>query len=144
MTGPSDPLGRRSLFSAPNGPAANDTAPNDTAPNGPAPNGASNGAPNDLAPGARPAPGATSGTAPRQGSDGRRALFSNPQARGRSVLVTCRTCRARTPLSLSAMARRLVPSVWLPVSRWSRWMRCPSCGAFSWCRVEWRGLLSGR
>ncbi|MDQ2726563.1 MAG: hypothetical protein M3Y91_01555 [Actinomycetota bacterium] len=110
MSGPDDPLGRRSLFSASDESAA------------------------------------VTGESARVGeSGGRRALFSTPQTRGRSVVVVCRTCRARTPLSFADMVRRLVASAWLPVlSRWTRWMRCPSCGTFSWCRVEWSHLISGR
>lgn len=121
MSGPDDPLGKRSLFSAPEDKSAADRASRP-----------------------RPEGRATGETAQRGEVGGRRALFSTPMVSGRSVIVTCRTCRARTPLSLSGVVRRLLPSLWLPLSPWSRWMRCPSCGAFSWCRVEWSHLISGR
>ncbi|MDQ6785052.1 MAG: hypothetical protein M3063_16770 [Actinomycetota bacterium] len=114
MSRPPDPLGKRSLFSAPS-------------PSAPA-----------------AAQGATGESAEPVEGDGRRALFSAPQVTGRPVIVVCRTCRARTPMPFAKVLRGLVPSVWLPLRAWSRWMRCPSCAAFSWCRVEWGRLLSGR
>ncbi|MDQ6837917.1 MAG: hypothetical protein M3137_06165 [Actinomycetota bacterium] len=114
-----DPLGRRSLFSAPYEREADRDLP---------PAGA------DM--------GAGGGSAGAGSSGGRRAMFSAPQVSGRSVVVTCRNCRARTPLSLSDVIRRLLPSVWWPLRPWSRWMRCPSCCRFSWCRVEWSHLIS--
>jgi hypothetical protein len=127
LTRPDDPLGRRSLFSVPDEAATASGAPPDEG-------GARHRPPR------RPA----GEGGPVDESAGRRALFSTPQVSGRSVIVTCRTCRARTPLSLPDAIRRLLPSVWLPLSPWSRWMRCPSCDTFSWCRVEWSHLISGR
>lgn len=123
MSGPDDPLGRRALFSLPDEGAAAATA-----------------ADRGIRP-VRPAAGKSAG---KGESSGRRALFSTPQVSGRSVIVTCRTCRGRTPMSFSDVIRRLVPSVWLPLSPWSRWMRCPSCDTFSWSRIEWSHLISGR
>ncbi len=144
MSGPDDPLGRRSLFSAPDEHAsASSAAPDDGAP-GPRP--VRRPTREDI----RPVSRATAeGAGTREGAgagqvSGHRALFSAPRVSGRSVVVTCRTCRARTPLSFADAIRRLVPSVWLPLRPWSRWMRCPSCGTFSWCRVQWSHLISGR
>ncbi|MGI8753375.1 MAG: hypothetical protein ACR2MN_13865 [Acidimicrobiales bacterium] len=126
MSGPDDPLGRRSLFSrSSEAPAVTDGAAS-------------------AHDGARPVEGATGESARLGEGGGRGALFSTPQVSGRSVVVTCRTCRARTPLSFPDVVRRLLPSMWVPIlSPWSRWMRCPSCGAFSWCRVDWSHLISG-
>lgn len=127
MSRPDDPLGRLSLFSAPDEDAS-----------------ATKAAADKGVRAVRPVRRGGGESAEGGESSGRRALFSTPQVSGRSVVVTCRTCRARTPLSFSDVIRRLVPSVWLPFSPWSRLMRCPSCGTFSWCRVEWSHLISGR
>jgi hypothetical protein len=72
---------------------------------------------------------------------GRRAVFSAPPRRRGAVVVECDRCLARRPVPLVTMAPRLVPSVWMPGRSHSRWMRCPTCGAFTWCRIHWRSLL---
>jgi len=71
---------------------------------------------------------------------GRRAVFSAGRRRPGNVVVDCATCEARTPVVLARLPLRLVPSVWIPGRTFSRWMRCPSCSAFSWCRIDWRAL----
>ena len=58
---------------------------------------------------------------------------------GRGPVVVCRTCLARTPMSMVDLGRALVPSLWLPTRPWSRLMRCPACHRVSWCRLEWSG-----
>ena len=78
---------------------------------------------------------------------GRRAFFSDPVVTdepaagdphsGRGPVVVCRTCLARTPVSLISLGLALVPSLWLPTRPWSRLMRCPACHRVSWCRLEW-------
>ena len=93
------------------------------------------------------------GGAEAPGRSGRRAFFSDPvvtEGSGRppgpggrslvpgggSLVVVCRTCRARTPMSLVELGLALVPSLWLPTRPWPRLMRCPSCHHVSWCRLE--------
>lgn len=82
----------------------------------------------------------------RQIPEGRRALFSElppeetPAAARRGAVVHCRTCLAATPVSLAALGRSLVPSLWLPTRPWPRLMRCPSCHRLSWCRIDWPRL----
>lgn len=75
--------------------------------------------------------------------EGRRALFSEAQpAKGRptgAAVVHCRTCLAATTMSLPAVARALIPSLWLPTRPWPRLMRCPACHRMSWCRIDWPG-----
>lgn len=82
--------------------------------------------------------------------EGRRALFSNPEGAhpsapaaprplgGAVAVVECRTCLARTPMSVGSAVVRLLPSLWLPGRPWSRLMRCPNCAKVSWCRIRWR------
>ena len=43
-------------------------------------------------------------------------------------------------MGLTALAVQLVPSVWVPLRRWSRLMRCPSCRHLTWCRLRLAGL----
>ena len=57
-----------------------------------------------------------------------------------TVVVECRTCRTRTPMSLFGLGLSLVPSLWLPTRPWPRLMRCPSCDRVAWCRIEWPHL----
>ena len=71
---------------------------------------------------------------------GRRAVFSASRRRPGSVVVDCGRCEARTPVVLPMLALQLVPSVWVPGRSYSRWMRCPACGAVTWCRIDWRAL----
>ena len=102
-----DPLGKRALFSA--------------AEDGDAGN-----------------PGGEARTAAgRRARAGRQALFSAPAPGPRSVTVECRRCGARTNLGVAHLALRLVPSLWRPATRYSRYMRCPACSRFGWCRLDW-------
>jgi hypothetical protein len=81
----------------------------------------------------------------RVGARGRRAFFSAadgtkpPEPVWHGVIVECRTCLVRAPVSVSALVMSLIPSVWLPTRPWPRLMRCPHCGRRSWCRVRWLG-----
>lgn len=75
--------------------------------------------------------------------EGRQALFSAaPRDKG-TVVVECSTCEARSPLPLTALGIRMVPSLWLPIVRreFTRLMRCPACNQATWCKVHWRTLL---
>jgi hypothetical protein len=70
----------------------------------------------------------------------RRALYTPapPESGGRSLTVECSQCGSEENVGVLPLAARLVPSVWLPLRRWSRFMRCPACGRYTWCRVAWR------
>jgi hypothetical protein len=69
---------------------------------------------------------------------GRRALFSTASGRPGSVVVECSSCGEHKRIQAGeAIARILRLSVWVPLVRYNRWMRCPSCEQRSWCRVGW-------
>ena len=101
-----------------------------------------------------PANGGPDEAIPEPGAEtGRRALFSSTEpipASGLSgpsgpsgrttAVVHCRTCLAATPVSLVALGRSLIPSLWLPTRPWPRLMRCPACHRTSWCRIDWPSL----
>ncbi len=108
-----------------------------------------------------PAPPGPGGGGPSEEPSGRRALFSGVGPRAATgptrtagagadgeeiragittVVVECRTCLNRTPMSLVGLGLSLVPSLWLPTRPWPRLMRCPSCHRVSWCRIEWPRL----
>ena len=72
---------------------------------------------------------------------GRRAVFSAPRRRRGDVLVECERCGAHTPVPLVSIGPKLIPSLWIPGRRYSRFMRCPECGEASWCRVHWRAAF---
>ena len=74
---------------------------------------------------------------------GKRALFSQPAAKPKppagpfDVTVECRSCNARTTLSLPDFALRHFPlGAWLPWRRDSNLMRCPSCRRLAWHTVS--------
>lgn len=132
--GPGTRPGRRALFSGPydSGLATGEGA------EGAAPPGAGPDRPRPAAPEAR---------------TGRRAFFSDPLGPSGPVsagdevhpglttaVVECRTCLARTPMSLAGLGLSLVPSLWIPTRPWPRLMRCPSCHRVAWCRIEWPRL----
>jgi hypothetical protein len=110
-----DPLGKRALFSDP------EAGPQPGPGPGPAPDGSGSGS--------------GLGTVPSR--PGRRDLFSGPGLGARSVVVECQRCRARTPIGVTGLIRRLIPSLWFPPTRFSRYLRCPACNRFGWCRVDW-------
>lgn len=78
---------------------------------------------------------------------GRRALFSGTPVGPKSaaaagpqltrVRVECGSCGESTAVSLTSLAVQLVPSVWVPFRRRSRYMRCPRCKHMAWCRLGW-------
>jgi hypothetical protein len=105
VSGPDDPYGRRSLFSATS--PADDEA-GDSSPGGPT---------------------------------GRGSLYGRSGRRERrvpgSMTVVCSRCGGRRTLTPLSLALRLVPSLWWPLAgRWSRYLRCPACGDWSWCALE--------
>ena len=74
---------------------------------------------------------------------GRQALFSAAPREKGTVVVECSTCEARSPMPLTALGIRMVPSLWLPIPgrQFTRLMRCPACDQATWCTVHWRTLL---
>ena len=71
---------------------------------------------------------------------GKAALFSTPARQPGTVIVECSSCQARSRVSLTDMARRLLTgSAWLPLLRpaYPHWLRCPACGERRWCRIGW-------
>lgn len=77
----------------------------------------------------------------RSGSprDGRQALFSTGPRQVGTVVVTCSACQARSRINLTDLGLRwLGGTVWIPGRRNGHWMRCPSCGARTWCSVGWQ------
>jgi hypothetical protein len=71
--------------------------------------------------------------------EGKTALFSTPPRSAGTVIVECSHCKARTRTSLVDLGVRLASgSAWVPLRRYSRWMRCPDCNTRQWCRVGWR------
>jgi hypothetical protein len=75
--------------------------------------------------------------------EGRQALFSAAPRRKGDVVVECSACEARSPVSLTALGIRMVPSLWLPIPgrAFTRFMRCPACNQPTWCKIHWRTLL---
>lgn len=70
--------------------------------------------------------------------EGRDALFSAGPARPGTALVECSACKVRTRVGLADLGVRLMTiSAWLPGRRHNHWMRCPSCGRRTWCRIGW-------
>ena len=80
----------------------------------------------------------------RSGARGKEALFSAPPRRSGTVVIECDRCEAQTPVPVVELLPRLVPSVWIPGRSFSRFLRCPSCGSWAWCRVRWRTLTGAR
>ena len=72
---------------------------------------------------------------------GRRALFSAPPRQRGTVVIECSDCEARSPVPLIELGPRLLPWVWIPGRSFSRFLRCPGCGNFTWCKVHWRSVL---
>lgn len=69
---------------------------------------------------------------------GRRALFSTAAPRPGTVVVECSTCDEHKRIhAVEAIGRVLRMTLWVPLIRYNRWMRCPSCEQRTWCRVGW-------
>jgi len=83
------------------------------------------------------AAGRVAGSSPDNDQAGRHAVFSAPARVPGAVIVECERCEGRTPVPLGEMPRKLLVSLWMPLRRHSRLMRCPACGQLSWCRVDW-------
>lgn len=74
----------------------------------------------------------------REASTGRRALFSTATPEPGTVVVECSKCGEHKRIQTGeAIARILRGTLWVPLIRYNRWMRCPSCEQRSWCRVGW-------
>ena len=57
-----------------------------------------------------------------------------------TVVVECSSCKRETPLTPVQFVRAAFPmSLHLPLlRRFSSYMRCPSCGRWTWLRVTWK------
>lgn len=72
------------------------------------------------------------------GNRGRRALYSSGPREVGTVVVECATCQVRTRTTLVNLGLRMLPfTAWLPARRHNHFMRCPACGAMTWCRIGW-------
>ncbi|MDH5615237.1 MAG: hypothetical protein OEY62_01695 [Acidimicrobiia bacterium] len=69
---------------------------------------------------------------------GRQALFSTAAPRPGTVVVECSQCGEHKRIQTGdALTRILRVSLWVPLLKHNRWMRCPSCERRTWCRVGW-------
>lgn len=59
---------------------------------------------------------------------------------GGAVVVECKTCRQKSVMTITEVARALIVSLWIPLGRFNRLMRCPACRQIGWCRVDWTGV----
>ncbi len=91
---------------------------------------------------------------------GKRALFSPPPApttrvdpfapaeasghapdrAGGLATIRCEACHRTTAVGARDLVVALVPSVWIPWRRPSRFLRCPACGRLTWAEVTWGAL----
>ncbi len=88
----------------------------------------------------RPAPSETARGPASGTASGKAALFSTPARQPGTVIVECSSCRTRSRVSLTDVARRMLTgSAWLPLLRpaYPHWLRCPACGKRQWCRIGW-------
>lgn len=70
-------------------------------------------------------------------ADGKEALFSGRDSGPGPIVVSCSRCGDDTHLSATDAARRMLAlSLWLPGRRYSRRLRCPSCGRRTWVNVS--------
>jgi hypothetical protein len=68
---------------------------------------------------------------------GKRALFSQSQAKRGSMVLECSHCHARTPISLSDLAGKLITApIFFPFRPHRRLMRCPACRDTTWVTVK--------
>jgi hypothetical protein len=76
---------------------------------------------------------------PGNQKEGKEALYSTGPRQVGTVVVECGTCHVRSRSTLVDLGIRLLSiSVWLPGRRnHNHWMRCPSCGDHTWCRIGW-------
>lgn len=75
---------------------------------------------------------------PAPTAPGRQALFSTATPTPGTVVVECSSCGEHKRIQVGeAVARILRVSVWVPLIKYNRWMRCPSCERRTWCRVGW-------
>jgi hypothetical protein len=75
---------------------------------------------------------------PGTGRDGRHALYSTGPREAGTVVVSCKSCGARSRTSLVDLGLRFLPfTAWLPARRYPHLMRCPACRHRTWCRIGW-------
>jgi hypothetical protein len=76
--------------------------------------------------------------APVGRANGKAALFSTPPRRPGTVVIECAHCGVRSRETLLGLGFRLATgSLWMPLRSKPHWLRCPSCGRRSWCRIGW-------
>jgi hypothetical protein len=76
--------------------------------------------------------------APGQRREGKQALYSTGPREVGTVIVECGTCEVRTRTGMLSLGVRMLPfTAWLPARRHPHFMRCPACGAMTWCRIGW-------
>lgn len=68
---------------------------------------------------------------------GKDALYSLGPPQVGTVVVDCHRCRVRARVGLLELGVRMLPSLWWPPKHYNHFMRCPSCGRPSWCRIGW-------
>jgi hypothetical protein len=72
---------------------------------------------------------------PREGRD---AFFSTGPHQPGTVIVECSACKVRSRISIIDAGVRIARlSLWMPLARHSRRIRCPSCHRRAWCRIGW-------
>lgn len=82
--------------------------------------------------------GASTSPVSKDIAQGRQALFSTATPRFGTVVVECSSCGEHKRIQIGeAIARILRASAWVPLIRYNRWLRCPSCERRAWCRVGW-------
>lgn len=73
----------------------------------------------------------------RDTQSGKRALFSQSEAKRGSMVLECSHCHARTPISLSELASKLITApIFFPFRPHRRLMRCPACRDTTWVTVK--------
>ena len=75
---------------------------------------------------------------PEHRPEGRKALFSTAYRRPGTVVVECSACQEHRRIQVGeAIARIVRISLWVPLLKHNRRIRCPSCERRAWCRVGW-------
>jgi len=75
---------------------------------------------------------------PAHHAPGRQALYSTATPRPGTVVVDCSACGEHKRIQMGEVTTRILSlSLWVPLIKYNRWMRCPSCERRAWCRVGW-------
>jgi hypothetical protein len=82
----------------------------------------------------------SSGGGSSAGTMRKQALFTASEGERRlgTVVVECSTCGARTRLGWGEFTRRHLPLwLWIPWTKYSRFIACPACDRRTWLAVNW-------